>query len=54
MDLFQDVQDKARKEVLDILGDDHSDVTPTVDQIKNLKYLSNVMKEARTAKLQCV
>ncbi|KAG2176988.1 hypothetical protein INT43_007642 [Umbelopsis isabellina] len=47
-----DIQDKARKEVLDILGDDHSDVKPTVDQIKNLNYLSKVMKEASNSKFK--
>ncbi|KAG2176951.1 hypothetical protein INT43_007605 [Umbelopsis isabellina] len=41
-----DIQKKARDEVLRILGDDYSDISPTLHQLKEFKYLNNVMKEA--------
>ncbi|KAI8579670.1 hypothetical protein K450DRAFT_240950 [Umbelopsis ramanniana AG] len=41
-----DVQSKALQEVLDVLGDEPSDVWPTLEQLKQFPYLSKVMKEA--------
>ncbi|KAI9276458.1 cytochrome P450 [Umbelopsis sp. AD052] len=41
-----DIQTKARREVLDVLGDDPLDVWPTVDQLKEFPYLTKVMKES--------
>ncbi|KAG2175882.1 hypothetical protein INT44_000360 [Umbelopsis vinacea] len=41
-----DIQAKARQEVLDVLGDEPSDVWPTLEQFKQFPYLSKVMKEA--------
>ncbi|KAI8579671.1 hypothetical protein K450DRAFT_240961 [Umbelopsis ramanniana AG] len=40
------IQAKARKEVLDVLGDEPLDVWPTLEQLKEFPYLSKVMKEA--------
>ncbi|KAH8552509.1 cytochrome P450 [Umbelopsis sp. PMI_123] len=42
----QDIQAKARKEVLDILGDEKFDVWPTLQQLKEFTYLTKIMKEA--------
>ncbi|KAL7327302.1 hypothetical protein PS15p_205755 [Mucor circinelloides] len=39
------VQKKARQEVLDILGDDPCDVTPTLEDLKKLNYVNMVIKE---------
>ncbi|KAJ2955884.1 hypothetical protein NQZ79_g8173 [Umbelopsis isabellina] len=39
-------QDKARKEIIDILGDGKADIGPTLDQIKELRFLNLVMKES--------
>jgi Cytochrome P450 len=41
----QDIQDRARKEVLEVLGDKESGISPTLDQLKELTYLTRVMKE---------
>jgi hypothetical protein len=41
------LQEKARQEVLDVLGDEKDDAWPTLEQLKNLHYLSKVMKEVR-------
>lgn len=41
----QDVQKRARQEVLDVLGDEPFDVWPTLDQLKEFPYLTRIMKE---------
>ncbi|CAO3671165.1 unnamed protein product [Umbelopsis ramanniana] len=41
----QEIQDRARKEVLEVLGDNESGISPTLDQLKELHYLTRVMKE---------
>ncbi|KAH8549259.1 cytochrome P450 [Umbelopsis sp. PMI_123] len=41
-----DIQDKARKEVFEIFGDEKSNISPTLDQLKELTYLTLVMKES--------
>ncbi|RUS33930.1 cytochrome P450 [Jimgerdemannia flammicorona] len=41
----QDMQKKARDEVLRILGDELHPVAPTLEQTKDLKYVNAVMKE---------
>ncbi|KAG0173233.1 cytochrome P450-dit2 [Apophysomyces sp. BC1034] len=43
--VHQDVQQKAREEALNILGDDPIDVLPTVEQTKQMEYINMVMKE---------
>lgn len=45
MYLVKDSQQKARKEVLNILGTDPVDVLPDINQLKQMDYLSNVIKE---------
>ncbi|KAI9495017.1 cytochrome P450 [Zychaea mexicana] len=40
-----DIQEKARQEVISILGDEPEDVLPTVEQTKQMTYLNQVMKE---------
>ncbi|KAJ8659800.1 hypothetical protein O0I10_004393 [Lichtheimia ornata] len=41
----QDVQEKARQEVIRILGDESCDVLPTVEQTKQMTYLNTIIKE---------
>ncbi|KAI9306823.1 cytochrome P450, partial [Cunninghamella echinulata] len=41
----QDLQEKARKEALEILGNDHRDNLPTAEQTKNMTFINAVMKE---------
>ncbi|ORZ15313.1 cytochrome P450 [Absidia repens] len=41
----QDIQEKARKEAIDILGDEASDILPTIDQMKKMTYINAVIKE---------
>jgi len=41
-----DLQEKARKEVLEVLGDGKHDSWPTLEQLKKFTYLSKVMKES--------
>ncbi|KAI7903596.1 cytochrome P450 [Cokeromyces recurvatus] len=39
------VQRKLRKEILSILGDEPEDVNPTIEQLKQMSYLTMVIKE---------
>ncbi|CAO3593052.1 unnamed protein product [Absidia cylindrospora] len=41
----QDIQEKARKEAIDILGDETFDILPTIDQMKKMTYINAVIKE---------
>ncbi|KAI8579674.1 hypothetical protein K450DRAFT_240971 [Umbelopsis ramanniana AG] len=41
-----DIQTKARREVLGVLGDEPLDAWPTVDQLKEFPYLTKIMKES--------
>jgi hypothetical protein len=43
--LQQDVQQRAREEILEILGDDNVDVMPTMEQCKAMEYVNQVIKE---------
>ncbi|CAO3650329.1 unnamed protein product [Cunninghamella blakesleeana] len=43
--LNQDIQEKARQEAIQILGDDKKDHLPTSEEIKKLNYITAVMKE---------
>ncbi|CEG83885.1 hypothetical protein RMATCC62417_17751 [Rhizopus microsporus] len=39
------IQEKARKEVLSVLGDDPEDIIPTDKELKQMGYLNNCIKE---------
>jgi hypothetical protein len=39
------VQDKLRKEVIEVLGNEPVDVTPTLEELKRMEYLNMVIKE---------
>ncbi|KAG0177836.1 cytochrome P450-dit2 [Apophysomyces sp. BC1021] len=41
----QDLQEKARKEAIHILGNEPVDVLPTVEQTKQMEYINMVIKE---------
>lgn len=41
----KNIQEKARKEVLSVLGDEAKDVLPTKEDLKKMKYLDAVIKE---------
>ncbi|KAG1114134.1 hypothetical protein G6F42_014272 [Rhizopus arrhizus] len=41
----QDIQEKARNEIISILGDEKSDVLPTAEQISKMEYLNMIIKE---------
>ncbi|KAI9276464.1 cytochrome P450 [Umbelopsis sp. AD052] len=40
-----DIQEKARQEVIDVLGDTQEENYPTIQQLRQLPYLTRVMKE---------
>ncbi|CEG64279.1 hypothetical protein RMATCC62417_01282 [Rhizopus microsporus] len=42
---YKHVQDKLRKEVIEILGNEPVDVTPTLEELKRMEYLNMVIKE---------
>ncbi|KAI8891346.1 cytochrome P450 [Backusella circina FSU 941] len=42
---YQDVQQRAREEILEILGNESVDIIPTMDQCKAMKYVNQVIKE---------
>ncbi|CAO3661351.1 unnamed protein product [Rhizopus stolonifer] len=39
------IQQKLRKEILDILGDEPMDIEPTLEELKQMKYMNLVLKE---------
>ncbi|KAG1050371.1 hypothetical protein G6F43_007348 [Rhizopus delemar] len=39
------IQQKLREEIISVLGDNHMDVEPTLEQLKQMKYLNMVIKE---------
>ncbi|CAO3614209.1 unnamed protein product [Mucor fragilis] len=41
----QDIQEKARNEIVSILGDEESDVIPTAEQLVKMEYLNMIIKE---------
>ncbi|KAI8391101.1 cytochrome P450 [Radiomyces spectabilis] len=41
----KDIQDKARREVLDMLGDEPKDVIPTFAETQNMEYIHMIAKE---------
>ncbi|KAI9317207.1 cytochrome P450 [Dichotomocladium elegans] len=45
MALHQDLQERARKEVIDVLGDAPEDIAPTVEQTRKLPFLEMFIKE---------
>ena len=40
-----DIQDKARQEVLNVMGDSPEDVIPTREELKQMEYLDNCIHE---------
>lgn len=44
---FQEVQAKARKEAVDVLGDEPKDSWPSVNQLKEMPYITCVLKEVK-------
>lgn len=42
------MQQKARDEVLGVLGDSDTDIIPSVSQTKQMNYLNMVIKEVRS------
>ena len=45
MVIFQDIQQKAREEVIEILGDQPVDILPSADQLKKMTYLQQIINE---------
>lgn len=41
----QDIQQKAREEAIEILGDEPVDILPTVEDTKKMIYINQIMKE---------
>ncbi|KAI9306766.1 cytochrome P450 [Cunninghamella echinulata] len=41
----KDIQQRAREEAIKIFGDDPIDITPTPDQMKELTYINQILKE---------
>ncbi|KAG0188021.1 cytochrome P450-dit2 [Apophysomyces sp. BC1034] len=48
----QDLQEKARKEAIHILGNEPVDVLPTVEQTKQMEYINMVIKEHMRPNIQ--
>lgn len=42
---LQEIQKRAREEVIRVLGDSPEDITPTLEQTKQLTYINMIMKE---------
>ncbi|KAI8865997.1 cytochrome P450 [Ramicandelaber brevisporus] len=42
----RDIQDRARRHVLDVLGDAREDITPSAEEQRQLTYLTQILKEA--------
>ncbi|KAI9469994.1 MAG: cytochrome P450 [Benjaminiella poitrasii] len=42
---YPDIQQKAREEAIKILGDEPFDVLPTIEQLKQIVYINQVIKE---------
>ncbi|KAJ1918006.1 hypothetical protein H4219_002894 [Mycoemilia scoparia] len=41
----QEIQELARKEATEVLGDEPKDIVPTPEQLKSLKYIDQIIKE---------
>jgi hypothetical protein len=41
----KDIQERARKQVIKILGDDPEDVLPNAEDIRKMPYIDMVVKE---------
>lgn len=44
---MQDIQKKLREEILKTLGDEPIDVFPTLEELKQMNYLNQVIKEVQ-------
>lgn len=40
-----DIQERARQEVIAILGDEPKDIIPTAEQLRQMTFLDNCIKE---------
>lgn len=45
MELSQEIQQRAREEALSIFGDAPEDIMPSFDQLKQLDYINQIIKE---------
>lgn len=43
--VHQDVQSKARDDVLGVMGDEKEDILPTTDDLRQIPYLEMILKE---------
>lgn len=43
--VHQDVQNKARDDVLRVMGDEKDDILPTADDLRQIPYLEMILKE---------
>ncbi|CAO3616489.1 unnamed protein product [Cunninghamella blakesleeana] len=41
----KDIQEKARKEVLEIMGDEPKDILPTLEDLRQMEYMDMLLKE---------
>jgi cytochrome P450 len=40
-----EIQQRAREEAISVLGDNHEDIIPTVEDTKQMEYINQIMKE---------
>jgi hypothetical protein len=45
MAIHQDIQERAREEVISIFGDEPQDIFPTLADLKKLDYINMIIKE---------
>ena len=45
--ILQEIQERAREEAINVLGDEPYDITPTIEQIQQLVYVNMIIQEAR-------
>jgi hypothetical protein len=43
-----DIQQRARDEVIQILGDEPNDVLPSVEQIQSMTFVNQIIKEVKS------
>ena len=44
--ILQEIQERAREEAINVLGDAPYDITPTIEQIQQLVYINMIIQEA--------
>ena len=52
MKLSQEIQQRAREEVISIFGDAPEDIIPSFDQLKQLDYINQIIKEVTKSYMQ--